>query len=107
MAVRDTFQENVEHVKANSAEESIQVISDDEYKFGTRTTVEDGSSPATDIAADVSSNVVTGDEDMTNVVVAIALEKFEINDAITDKLDAKMIKFKRIEIHRMMLMDLS
>ena len=77
-------------------------------------TVEDGNSPVkevevrnddTDIAAAVSTPVDTADEEMTNGVVVIPLEKFAISDAqiekaITDKLDAKMVTVRRIEIHR-------
>ena len=116
-AARDTLQDNVsvELCDANSAEECIHVVSDDESKCGTRTTVEDGNSPVkevdagtdtTDIAAAVATNVgVTADVDMTNGVVVIPLEKFAISDAqiekaITEKLAAKMVKVRRIEIHR-------
>ena len=52
-----------------------------------------------------STNVDTATEDMTNGVVVIPLQKFAISDAqieksISEKIEAKMVKVIRIEIHR-------
>ena len=52
-----------------------------------------------------STNVDTATEDMTNGVVVIPLQKFAISDAqieksISEKIEAKMVQVKGIEIHR-------